>query len=159
MPLKHASRGARFEHNLRYLNRVALWDICLEMGMAAAETKGSKYEAAPLEFAKGCRAGIDVRLLLEAVIPALGHEHERYPIVPRVLLLAERFIVPTRQNFFHISFSLGEALLARPWNCSENGYFECFYSGRSPAGHRALRPRSTLGRSIDNSVRCMTRFI
>ena len=61
--------------------------------MIAAEAENAELEAARFEFAKCFGAGIDVRLLSKAVIPALCGEHERHPIIARIGRRAtERFL-------------------------------------------------------------------
>ncbi len=82
--------------------------------MVAAKSNFPKLKAVRFEFVEGGGTGINMGLLLEAVVPAFRHEHKGDPVISHVARATERFKALARQNLFHCVFSLGEALLARP---------------------------------------------
>ena len=80
------------------------------MCVVATESERAELETEAFEFFECCGAGVDVRLLFEAVVPALGHKHHRDPVVARVA--TDMFKAPANY-FYHVGLHSLKAPLKR----------------------------------------------
>ena len=84
VPFKHPLSTVGFEHDFRLLKRVPFRDVDLEMHVDAGEAEFAELEPEWFEFTEPLDAGVDVRLLSEAVKPAFGVKFHRHPVVAGV---------------------------------------------------------------------------
>jgi len=79
--LEHLLGTVGFEHGLSGLNGVFLRNIDREMHVTSAKAEVAEFKPEAFKIPERLGAGIDMRLLLEAVVVAFGLEHHGDPVV------------------------------------------------------------------------------
>jgi hypothetical protein len=83
--LKQLLGTVGFEHDLSGLNGVLFRDVDWEMHVTSAKAEVAEFKPEVFEFPERLGAGVDMRLLLEAVVVAFGFEHHGDPVVSCVM--------------------------------------------------------------------------
>ena len=98
---KHPFRAIWLQHNLCNLYRVLFRDVYRDVYVASAEAEVAELKPESFEIPECLGAGVDMGLLLEAVVVAFGFEHHGHPVVSCVM----RWLFMATANYvYHIIF-------------------------------------------------------
>ena len=83
--LEHFLGTVGFEHGLCGFDGVLFRDVDGEVYVASAKAEVAEFKPEAFEISERLDAGVDVGLLLEAVVVAFGLKHHGDPVVPCVM--------------------------------------------------------------------------
>ena len=81
---KHLLGTVGFKHGLSGLNGILLGNIDREMHVISAKAEIAEFKSEAFEIPERLGAGVNMRLLPEAVVVAFGLKHHRHPVIPGV---------------------------------------------------------------------------